>query len=293
MFDRRRHLPSVAVVVLTMGNRPTRLQAAVQSAIAQRGVDLELIVVANGVAAEDIAIGDDRVSVIASTTNLGIPGGRNYGLEQTTAPVVAFLDDDARFLDDTVLVRASELFSRRPALAAVALHIVDECGATARRHIPRVGTRRPGRSGAVTAFLGGAVVMRRSAFIEAGGYGAAYVYSMEETDLALRLIDRNWQIYYNASPAVFHPVTSPGRHPDAVARTMRNRVWLAHRMLPAPVAILYVVDWLAISIVRNRRDAPVLVRALRNGWRTRPGPRRPIGWRTVARLTRLGRPPVV
>lgn len=293
MTDQQRDLPAVAVILLTMGDRPAKLQAAVQSALAQRRVDLELIIVANGVPAEDLAIADDRVSVVSSATNLGIPGGRNYGLEYTTAPFVAFLDDDARFIDETVLFRAAALFDRRPALAVVALHIVDERGETARRHIPRIGTRRPGRSGAVTAFLGGAVVMRRGAFIEAGGYGAAYVYSMEETDLALRLIDRNWQIHYNARPAVLHPAPSPERHPDAVGRTMRNRVWLAHRMLPASVGVLYVLDWLAISIVRNRRDTPVLLRALRNGWHTRPGPRRPIGWRTVVRLTRLGRPPVV
>lgn len=178
-------------------------------------------------------------------------------------------------------------------IAAVALRIVDLAGHTARRHVPRIGARDPNRSGPVTAFLGGAVVVRAEAFREAGQYASEFTYAMEETDLALRLLDRGWQIIYEGRPAVYHPATSPSRHPVALTQTMRNRVWLAHRNLPAVVGVLYLVIWFVISLVRDPGRAGALVRAIMLGWRTRPGPRAPIRWRTVARLTRLGRPPVI
>jgi GT2 family glycosyltransferase len=233
------------------------------------------------------------VSVVELAENAGIPGGRNVGAERAAAALVAFLDDDARFLDSGVLARCAEALRSRPALGAVALRIVDEDGRTARRHVPRVGARDPGHSGSVTAFLGGAVVVRAAAFHAVDGYPAPFVYSMEETDLALRLIDNGWEIHYDGIPAVFHPATDPGRHPAATERTMRNRVWLAHRTLPAPVAALYVVNWLALSALRRPTQTRSLLRAVVGGWRSRPGPRAPIRWRTVARLTRLRRPPII
>jgi len=277
-----------------MGNRPAEVAAAVGSALVQNDVAVEAVVVANGVPASTVELpADDRLNVVELVENAGIPGGRNEGSEHTGAELIAFLDDDARFVDASVLARCAQTFRRRPALGAIALRIVDEEGRTARRHVPRIGARDPGRSGPVTAFLGGAVVARAAAFSTVGGFPAAFVYAMEETDLALRLIDAGWEIHYDGTPAVFHPATDPARHPAAAERTMRNRVWLAHRSLPAPVAALYVADWLAVSIVRDPRQIRRLLQAALDGWRTRPGPRSPIRWRTVARLTRLGRPPII
>ena len=69
--------------------------------------------------------------------------------------------------------------------------------------------------GPATAFLGGAAVIRRAAFEQAGGYAGDFHYAMEETDLALRLIDDGWTIRYDGTPAVIHPRTDPSRHPDA------------------------------------------------------------------------------
>ena len=95
---------------------------------------------------------------------------------------------------------------------------------------------------------------------------------------------------------MFHPATEATRHADHTRLTARNRVWLAHRSLPAPLAVLYCLDWLAITAIRNRFSPAVLnaaVAGTREGLRRPPGPRRPIGWGTVGRLTRLGRPPIV
>ena len=287
--------PDVSVVVLTRGDRPMQLRDAIDSALAQRGVALEVVIVANGIPLGMVATGgDDRVRVEAVPANLGIPGGRNLGGWRAGAALLAFLDDDARFADSDVLARCVDAFGEDARLGVVALRIVDEHGATARRHVPRIGAGRPDRSGAVTSFLGGAVVMRRTAFDDAGGYSEDFQYAMEETDLALRLVDRDWTIRYDATPAVVHPRTDPARHPGAAERTMRNRVWLAYRNLPAPLALWYVANWFVISALRQPRRVGDLLRGVGDGWRTRPRDERtPIRWRTVGRLARLGRPPIL
>jgi GT2 family glycosyltransferase len=287
--------PDVSVIVLTRGDRPAQVRAAIDSALGQRDVALEVVVVANGVTAGAIpAGGDARVRIVAVADNVGIPGGRNIGSERAGAPLLAFLDDDARFADGGVLARCLGAFREDARLGVLALRLVDENGETARRHVPRLGSGRPERGGPVTAFLGGAAVVRRAAFEDAGGYAADFQYAMEETDLALRIVDRDWTIRYDATPAVVHPRTDPARHPGAAERTMRNRVWLAYRNLPAPLALWYVANWFVVSAIRQPRRAGDLLRGLADGWRTRRrAVRAPIRWLTVGRLTRLGRPPIL
>ena len=271
-------------VILTRGDRPDALADAVRSV----GVDNVRLVV-NGTAIEP--------TMACSTTivghNVGIPAGRDLGMRSTDAQVVGFLDDDAVATPGvSELVMAA--FERDPDLGAVALRLVDETGATARRHVPRVGGRGADRGGDVATFLGGACAIRRTAYQDVGGYWGELFYGHEEVELAWRLVDRGWRIRYLSEATVFHPRTEIGRHPDGWRMTGRNRVMIARRTLPWPIAAVHVVAWLALGAARasGRSNRVAYVRGWADGWR-RPVERRPISWRGVWRLTRLGRPPLL
>ena len=102
--------PEVSVVILTTGARPLELRAAVDSALRQDGPIVEVVVVANGTSADLGLPSDDRVRIVSSAENLGIPGGRNLGATQAVAPLVAFLDDDARLIEvDALAASAARL----------------------------------------------------------------------------------------------------------------------------------------------------------------------------------------
>ncbi len=284
-------MADVSVVILTMGDRSTELAAAVGSARAQTGVDVEVVLVVNG-GDPDRSLAD---TVVEPGENLGIPGGRNAGANVATADLRLFLDDDGELVGDAVLRRAATTISEEPDLAVIALRISDEFGNTARRHRSRLGGD-PGRSSDVTAFPGGACVVRKPAFDDVGGLCSEFFYGLEETDLAWRLIDSGWRIRYMADLEMFHPRTHPDRHPSFVRGTARNRVWLAHRALPLPLAVLYVIDWTVVTLVRNAPNPAAVwahLAGLLEGMRDRVGPRGPISWRTALLLTRLGRPPVI
>jgi GT2 family glycosyltransferase len=283
--------PRVDVVILTRGDRADALARAIASVRAQRGVETGVLVVWNGVPVPPTADPDARH--LSTEENLGIPAGRNLGAAAVTAPLVLFLDDDAALQRDDLLATAAARFAADARLAVISPRIVDEHGDTAQRHVPRVGRRGVDRGGPVALFLGGVAIVRRAAFEEVGGFAGELFYAMEETDLAWRLADRGWSIVYAPELAVFHPRTDPTRHPDAIRRTARNRVWVVHRSLPAPLAVGHLLVWLGIEALRRPRELPTFVSGYRLGWRTRIGPRRPIRWATVARLTRLGRPPIV
>ena len=291
---------SLAWVLLTMGDRPDQLAAAVNSIIratppAAESQSNSIVVVANGCSGGAVPA-ELGAEVIVSTENLGIPAGRDLGVRSTTSAVVGFLDDDATLETSTVSIITA--FAEDPALGAVSFRLVDEFGESSTRHVPRPGGRRPSESGPVTTFLGGASAIRRSAYDEVGGYFGDLHYGHEELELSWRLIDAGWEVRYLAEVEVFHPRTVIGRHKHGWRLTGRNRVWVARRTLPWPVAWVHVLIWLLLGVVRApdatcRRS---YVSGWWEGWRTTwasGSARRPISWRGVWRLTHLGRPPIV
>ena len=72
-------------------------------------------------------------------------------------------------------------------------------------------------------------------------------------------------------------------------------MWLARRRLPAPLGVVYVLVWLALTLARTRRlrDLREVVRGTVEGLRSPPALRRPGSWRAGWRMTRAGRPPLV
>lgn len=276
-------------VILTLGDRPDDLARAVESL----GPKADVVVVLNGARTEDVRL-PPGVRSVPLDENVGVPGGRNAGVEASTGEIVGFLDDDAAILTDGAGERIVARFDADPDLAVVAFRLVDDDDRTARRHVPRAGRGDPGRSGPVAYFLGGACAIRRSHFVAAGRYHADLFYGHEELDLAWRLLDRGCSLRYDADLRVFHPPSEISRHARGWFLTGRNRVVIARRNLPLPVALIHVLVWFALGWRRApgtecRRS---YLKGWREGWNVTVD-RRPIGWRTVGSLTRLGRPPVI
>ena len=151
------------------------------------------------------------------------------------------------------------------------------------------------QGGDVVVFWEGVCLIRRDAFDAVGGWPGHFWYGHEGIDLALRLVDAGWTLRYRPDLVVHHPATEASRHEVFYRMNARNRVWVARRNLPLPLNVLYIGSWVVITLarVRNRAALAVWFRGLLEGYRTDPGPRRPISWRTAVRLSLAGRPPVV
>lgn len=288
----------LGAVIITMGNRPAELRALLDSVAAQKGDRIEVVVVGNGSPVPDVPAG---VRTVELPENLGIPGGRNVGIEAfgpsgADVDALLFLDDDGHLpLTDTAEL-CREAFADDPRLGIISFRIADpETGVTQRRHVPRLRAADPMRSSRVTTFLGGANAVRTRVIAEVGPLPGDFFYAHEETDLAWRALDAGWLIDYRADMVLNHPATAPSRHAVYHRMVARNRVWLARRNLPAPLVPVYLGVWMLLTLLR-RPSGPALkawFAGFREGWTTPCGPRRPMKWRTVWRLTRLGRPPVI
>jgi glycosyltransferase involved in cell wall biosynthesis len=115
----------VAVVIPTR-NRWRLLRAALASALVQRDVDVEVVVVDDGSvdATRDQlgALRDRRVRILRSERSGGVSAARNLGLAHVSSPWVAFLDDDDVWAPDHL--SAMLMAFRRSALAAERLGLV-------------------------------------------------------------------------------------------------------------------------------------------------------------------------
>jgi glycosyltransferase involved in cell wall biosynthesis len=102
-------MPSVSVIIPTY-NRPHLLPRAVESARAA-GTDVEIIVVDDASVDETAAVARNLTGIkyIRLERNQGVAGARNVGILASTAPYVAFLDDDDRRLPGSLAVQAEAM----------------------------------------------------------------------------------------------------------------------------------------------------------------------------------------
>ncbi len=284
---------TVGCVLLTTGRKPADLALAVGSLLRQRDVETDVLVVGNGWDPVGLPEGARGLHVAVDE---GIPAGRNAGLGEVRGELVFFLDDDAALRDDDALAEIVARFAADPELGLLQLRVDPRDGGRPLRDwTPRLRVGDRARSSDVTCVWEGAVAARRAALERAGAWPAEFRFVHEGIDLGWRVMDAGYRIRYAGDLVALHPVTGAPPHPYAFYFGARNRVWLARRHLPAWLAPLYVVNFALRSLPRlktprARRDS---LRGYRDGLRGPAGPRRPLRARTLWRMTRAGRPPVM
>lgn len=286
-------VPTVGAVVLSMGTRPQELAQALQTLLRQTRVDLDILVVGNGWRPMGLPPG---VRTLTLAENVGIPEGRNIGARAVKGEVIFFYDDDAWLPTGDVLSRLVCVLLADSVTAIVQPCATDPTGLPSpRRWIPRLNVRDGGRGGLTCVFWEGVFAIRRSAFDQVGGWPGHFFYGHEGIDLAWRLTDANWLIRYVPQIEVHHPATSPTRHAVYYRMNARNRVWLARRNLPWPLAVIHLTAWVCITVirVRNAQRLAVWFRGFYEGLTTDCGQRQPMRWRTAWGMLRKGRPPVI
>jgi GT2 family glycosyltransferase len=221
----------VGVVVLTH-DRTEELLCTVRHLLALP--ERPRVVVVDNASADDtsgrLAVQAPAVTAIRLPANVGA-AARNVGVRRLDTPYVALCDDDTWWATGA-LARAADLLDAYPRLAVVSGRVLvgpeeredPTCAVMAASPLPDDLTL-PGRP--LLGFMAGAAVVRRSAFLAAGGFDRRLFLGGEELLLALDLATAGWGMAYAADVAVHHH-PSPRRDPVARRRlTVRNALWCA------------------------------------------------------------------
>jgi GT2 family glycosyltransferase len=286
-------MTSFGCVVLTTGSRPDVLALALDSLRGQRGVDLDTVVVFNGAQPSGLP---EATRGLGLAEDIGIPAARNAGAGEVTGELLFFLDDDASLVDDDALARVAAQFEADPSLGALQLGVAPrDGGAYSRDWVPRLRVGDRTRPSDVAALWEGAVAVRRSVFDLVGGWPGEFRFVHEGVDLAWRILDAGFRVHYAGDIGALHPPPAPvpagERHAYSSYYGARNRVWLARRHLPLPLGALFVATFAVRTLPRvNARSA---LRGYLDGVRGPYPERRKLRARTLWRMTRAGRPPVI
>lgn len=289
---------SFGVVVLTQGKRLNDLNRGFASLLTQKGVELDVVCVGNGWNPTGIP---GNVKKVGLPENLGIPAGRNAGVPYVQGEFLFFLDDDAWLPDDTTLMQMAQLMRTKPEIGLIQPRVEEPGGPESpKRWIPRLKKGSAEHSSNVFSVWEGAVCMQRRAFDKCGGWPAPFWYAHEGIELAWRVWDSGYTVWYMGELAVAHPVIDPRRHDEYFYMNARNRVWLARRNLPWPFSWAYVGTWTAIQCLKWANRPSQLKPWFKGwvaGWKQNPWgsneiPKKLSG-RGLLSMSKHGRPPIV
>ena len=219
------------VVIVAYRSREL-LRTCLESLRAHRpSVAMKTIVVDNASAdgTMEMVRGDfPEIEFIASPTNLGFAAATNLAARRGTAPYLLALNPDTTVTDralDTVL----ETIEGHPEVGVIGPRLLRPDGSldhAAKRSFPTPlsalghftglgkGTRASGKlaayrapeveSGRVDAVNGAFMLMRRSAFEQAGGFDEGYWMYMEDLDFCYTLAQQGWVVWYEPQATVLH-----------------------------------------------------------------------------------------
>ena len=219
-------VPRVSVVVVTWNGR-SLLERFLPSVLATEHPDVEVVVADNassdGTAAW-LAEAHPGVVVVRHVENLLFAGGNNAAVAHTTGDLVCFLNNDvevppdwlgplvAAFADPGVVAVQPKLLQHgdrtRFEYAGASGGFLDRDGIpfTRGRLFETLEADRGQYDDARDVFWasGAALVVRRAAFLAAGGFDEAFGMHMEEIDLCWRLQRAGGRVRVEPASRVFH-----------------------------------------------------------------------------------------
>lgn len=136
--------PEITVIIPTHQGRDRETHRALQSALAQVGVSLEVVIVDDGSSPpftlDGEFISDPRIRVVRRSRNGGAAAARNDGVRHARGAWLAFLDSDDAWRQDKLSLQLALAIRRDPdrGLFAVAagFHLIDERRECVRTLIP-------------------------------------------------------------------------------------------------------------------------------------------------------------
>jgi GT2 family glycosyltransferase len=226
----------------------------------------DLVVVDNGSrdgTAEMVRADFPAVELITLGRNKGAPA-RNIGVRHATTEYVAFNDDDS-WWEPGALATAVNRFRAYPRLALLVGQIqLAPDGRLDRVSEKMAGAplgREPDLPGpAVLSFPACAAVVRRSAFLEAGGFDDLIFFGGEETLLALDLATAGWGLAYVEEARLWHaPSERRESDPQRWALHRRNDLLVSWMRLSYRRALTGTADLAAQAAAGNGAAADALL----------------------------------
>jgi hypothetical protein len=219
--------PQKVAVAIVSWNGRRHLETCLAALAAQRdpGLAWEVVVLDNGSADDTVPLLASRrssppVRLIQSPMNLGFAAGSNRVIERSDADFIALLNNDTAPREDWLAALVDALAGAPPDVAAVSGLMLDWEGKrldaargvmTFDGHAFQLGAGRalsevdlPAAGEELPFPCAGNAIVRRAAFLDAGGFDEDYFAYYEDVDLGWRLWSRGGRVLFSPDAVVRH-----------------------------------------------------------------------------------------
>jgi GT2 family glycosyltransferase len=315
VINKTPNVKPISFVIITY-NRPEDMLALAENISQLEGLEelVEEVIIVNNRSTTSYQLVEDYITAhpavpfryYVAPENLGVSRGRNYAVQQSRAPFLFFLDDDALLRSRGTLHAVQAIFRESPAqdpsglalapaatigIAAfkVYYYSTGELQENAFPH-KRFAERRDWPHFDTAYFSGCAHVIRRTVFEEVGYYPENFFYGMEEYDLSYRALDAGYTIRYDDRVVILHKESPEGRlTPRNKLRGMWvNKTKVAWKYLPVHYFLTTALLWSLEYLKKSGWH----IGGCFKGWREvaaipRTEKRRPVGKACLAYLRRV------
>lgn len=260
----------VAAIVVGFGEVPW-LERCVRALVSSDGVDVEVVVVDNGVDGDalEAVSGVAGVRVVDAGGNRGFGGACNLGARHTDAPLLAFVNPDAVVEPQALARLAAACDDATIGIASASLRLADRpellnSGGGAIHFLglgwaDRFGWPASAASDRrdIAAASGAAMVMTHDWFKALGGFTEELFLYHEDADLSLRTWLLGRRVVFEPDAVVLHDYEF-SRNPRKMYFLERNRLCLVLACfeaktiaLLAPVLAVFEVGIFAVAVAQG------------------------------------------
>lgn len=285
-------------VIITTRNRKEDLHRTCAVLAAMQPPPDEVIICADGCTdgtVEFVREAHPGFRLLINDTACGSIASRDKMMRASDCDLLLSLDDDSYPMEIDFFAKLPGLFVRRPQLAVAAFpQHSDEFPET----LTLVDFGPPQFVG---SFSNAGAAIRRSVFLELGGYPAYFRHAYEEPDFALRCVAAGFEVRFEPSLHIRHHFTAVQRNEMRVHQShARNELWSVLMRCPFP----HLIPVIGFRLCRQ------FAYACKRGWRwalaeprwwiaclagvfRATAQRKPLPWAVYRNWMRLVRSPIV
>lgn len=202
-------VPEVSVIVPTF-NRWSHLPATIESALAQKDIEFEVLIVDQTAQPPALpgTFSDPRIKYF-QVTPPSLPGARNFGIARARAEIIVFIDDDVEL--EPGFLRAHADRYKDASIGAISGRVVG--GPKSTGTIPQIlpdseiaGSFESMESGPTNCAMGCNMSFRREALLKIGGFDTSFVRNAmrEDSDACARTLKAGWKIWFEPAATLVH-----------------------------------------------------------------------------------------
>lgn len=258
---------TISVIIITY-KRLNELKETIQTLLQEKDGYDELILIDNHSEDGTLEYGneleaqEEKVKFFSLEKNLGVAGGRNFGISKALGDVLVFLDDDAVFAKQGSFASVREKMEKNPRIGILAFQVINFYSKTMRtEEIPFTNKMLdPTQERLTSTFIGAGHAIQKTVFDSCGLYPEDYFYGVEELDLSFRAIGAGYDILYFPTVQVLHKQVETGRvtNQEKWIMSYRNRLLTAYKFLPTKYLVgTGMILFAKITLLSRGMKAPI------------------------------------